>query len=160
MITSHKNIINRIISDMYTKINLKLSFSNKLIIGTFFNIKRPYKMTWPPMSRSRVSRYFCENSTTSKFWKKSSFLEQSKQYIHRISFDNFNIITKTNNTDLWLIESIYINKIKLNLNESLPVDLNVLWCYELTLFIVYHILNIYFNVCFNCFKSYNNNETK
>ena len=53
-------------------------------------------------------------------------LEHNKQYIHRILFDNFKIITKTNNTDLRLLESIYINKFKPNFNEDLLVDLNIL----------------------------------
>ena len=71
---------------------------------------------------SRAYEYFCEDSTTSKFKIKLSILN-IKNNIITGSFGNFKIITKTNNTDLRLLESI--NKFKLNLNESLPFDLNV-----------------------------------
>ena len=54
---------------------------------------------------------------------KSSILEHSKQHNHRISFDNLKIITKTSDTDLKILEQLYIHKFKPNLNEYLPVGL-------------------------------------
>ena len=54
---------------------------------------------------------------------KLAFLEHT--CTHRVSYDNFKIITKTTNTDQRQLEALYIHKIKQNLNEDLSIYLNI-----------------------------------
>ena len=144
-----KNVINRLTSEMYPQINLKIVFSNKLTISSFFKHKESlqsdmcssviYKFTCACNAqyigstarqlRCRISEHMGISVRTQLPLNSqitSSILEHSKQHFHQITYDNFKIITKTNNSDLRLLESMYINKFKPNLNEGLPVDLNIL----------------------------------
>ena len=108
---------------MYPQINLKLIFSNKLTIISFFKQKETlqndicfsviYKFTFECNAQyigSTTRQLRClavqhmgisvRNQLPPGSEKKSVILEHSKQHIHWVSYDNFKIITKTSNTTL------------------------------------------------------------
>ena len=55
----------------------------------------------------------------------SSILEHHKLSKHALSPSNFKILSNSNNSDIRLLESIYIYKLRPKLNNSTPCELNI-----------------------------------
>ena len=55
----------------------------------------------------------------------SAIMQHHTETKHNLSPDDFTILCYSNNTDLRLIESLYIHRMKPSLNNNLPYDLNI-----------------------------------
>ena len=142
--------LDSIILNMFPQINFKLVFDNSLSIQSFFK----HKKTLPAhICSSVIYLYECEDCTSSYVGSTirqfqcrqaehmnvsvrtgsplaspnhSAILQHSRSTSHGIFSRNFKILRKTHNKiDIRTLESLYITKIKPNLNSGVPVDLDV-----------------------------------
>ena len=145
-----KTEINSVVSKYYPQIELKLIFTNKLSVGSFFR----YKESLPaPLCSSVIYTYQCalcnecytgstirqlqcriaehmgRSVRTNRPLTKnpiSSIYDHAFKSGHAINTENFKIIDRHNNANqLRVLESLYIFRTKPSLNDGLPVQLSV-----------------------------------
>ena len=142
--------IKSVISGFYPQIDLKLIFTNKLSVGSFFRYKESlptplcsgiiytyqcalcnecYTGSTIRQLQCRIAEHMGRSVRTNKPLTKnpvSSIYDHAFKSGHAISKESFKIIDRHNNVNqLRVLESLYIFRTKPSLNDGLPVQLSV-----------------------------------
>ena len=144
--------IQDLVTKRFPRLDLILVFKNNFTINSFFKHKERLDV---PLCSSIIYIYKCGECTSSYIGStkrqfrcriaehlgvsartgkplqtsnNSSIMEHHCRTKHNISKNNFEILSKCNSNnifDLRTLESLYISKLRPDLNSGLPVDLNI-----------------------------------
>ena len=144
-----KDDINKLLTKYFSHLDLRLCFVNSFQIGSFFNHKDRLD---DDMCSSIIYLFTCEECNSQYIGSSirqlrcrvaehmhlsprsklpilspnfSSIMEHHKETKHSLSPNNFKILCNSNKSDIRLLESIYIHKLKPKLNNNTPCELNI-----------------------------------